>query len=305
MKLQSITLVLLSAFATFSISANPSTESTNNTTSVTETGSSPRLLQTGFGFTEGGATDSDGNILFTDLRPFTIHKWDATTEEVTLFLDETQKINGVCFDADQNLIACQSNARRIISIAPDGSETVLTDNYNGGKFNSPNDLWIDSKGGIYFTDPRYGKVRDDMELDGEHVFYISPDHSHVTRVTDDLKRPNGIIGSVDGKTLYIGDTGLNKIFAYTIEEDGTLTNKRIFVDTHGSDGFALDTQGNLYTTSGPVRIYAPDGTHIQDIELPEKSSNVCFAGTDRKTLFITARKSIYAIPLNLPGHSDN
>ncbi len=175
--------------------------------------------------------------------------------------------------------------------------------YVGKRFNQPNDIWPDSKGGVYFTDPRYGGEDSELPQDGMHVYYINPDRTKVTRVCNDLEKPNGLIGTPDGKVLYITDNKAGKTYKYDSQEDGTLVNKTLFVEV-GCDGMTIDKAGNIYiTTNGEkaVDIYSPSGELIQSIGVPEKPSNVCFGGKNRNQLFITARTSIYRVELNTKG----
>ncbi len=176
---------------------------------------------------------------------------------------------------------------------------MLADKYQDKRFNSLNDLWIDTKGGVYFTDPRYGS-RDNMEQDGEHVYYLTPDRAKVIRVIDDMVRPNGIIGARDGKKLYVTDHGGKQTFVYTINEDGTLSKKKLFA-SEGSDGMTIDNKGNVYLTTNVVAVYNKKGEKIDQITVPEQPSNVIFGGKDKKTLFITARTSLYSVGMQVKG----
>ena len=259
-----------------------------------------RKLADGFAFTEGPASDRVGNIYFTDIPNNRIHKW-SRDEELFTFVENSGGANGLMFDKNENLIACAGSIGKLISIDPAGKITVLADTYEGKPFNSPNDLWIDAEGGIYFTDPRYGN-RDNLPQDGEHVYYLSADRKKLIRVIDDMVRPNGIIGTPDGKQLYVADHGANKTYIYTIRPDRTLTDKKLFAE-QGSDGMTLDAAGNLYLTEKAVTVYTPSGEKIRTIEVPESPSNVCFGGEDGKTLFITARTSLYAIDIKSPFYS--
>jgi gluconolactonase len=245
-------------------------------------------------FTEGPATDSNGNVYFSDINAGKIYKW-TPDGSVTVFLEGLNMSNGLMFDKSGNLIACEGGAGRVISIDPQGQITVLADQYNGIRFNEPNDLWIDAQGGIYFTDPAYQSA---VVQDGEHVYYLSPDHSQVTRVISDMVRPNGIVGTTDGTTLYVADHGAGQTFAYSINADGTLSNKRLFLST-GSDGMTLDTAGNLYiTTQNKVQVYDAAGNLLKEIPTQENPTNVTFAGTDGQTLFITARTAVYTVAMS-------
>jgi gluconolactonase len=255
-------------------------------------------LASDFRFTEGPVADPYGNIYFTDIPNNRIHIL-STDGNLSTFLENSGGANGLYFDTDGGLLACQGTDRKVVSIDPARNITVIADSYNGKKLNSPNDLWLDPKGGIYFTDPRYGS-RDGIEQDGEHVYYITPDRKKVIRVIDDMVRPNGIIGTPDGKRLYVADLGGNMTFIYKINRDGTLSNKKIFA-TQGSDGITMDVKGNLYLTTDKVNVYNIKGDLIDSIETPEGPSNVAFGGTDNQTLFITANTSVYSVRMNTTG----
>jgi len=257
-----------------------------------------------FAFTEGPVADAEGNVYFTDIPNNRIHKW-SLDGRLSTSRENSGGANGLAFDKDGNLLACEGGNRRLVSISPQGEVTVLADKYDNKKLNSPNDLWIDPKGGIYFTDPRYGN-RDDMEQDGEHVYYLSPDRKQLIRVVDDLVRPNGIIGTPDGKLLYIADHGGDTNYVYTINNDATLSGRKFF-SGEGSDGLTMDSEGNIYITSPRnepsfvVSVYDSDGNRLEEIEVPERPANVCFAGKDKKTLFITAQTSIYSVQMRVKG----
>jgi gluconolactonase len=251
-----------------------------------------------FQFTEGPAGDAVGNIYFTDIPNNRIVKWslDGTP---TVFLDNSGGANGLYFDKDGNLLACQGTARQLVSISPKGEITSLADKYNRKKLNSPNDLWIDPRGGVYFSDPRYGN-REGMEQPGEYVFYLTPDRRTIVRVISDMVRPNGLIGTPDGTTLYVADNGAGKTYAYQINKSGTLAKKRLFAP-EGSDGMTIDNRGNVYLTTQVVAIYSKEGKKIEEIPVPEQPANVTFAGKDNSTLFITARTSLYAVEMQVQG----
>ncbi len=266
--------------------------------SVVAAGAEVEKLAGGFRFTEGPAADAKGNIFFTDIPNNRIHKWSLDGELSTL-RENSGGSNGLFFDKDGNLSACEGGGRRLVSIDAEGNVTVLADKYQNKKFNSLNDLWIDPKGGIYFTDPHYGR-RDNLEQDGEHVYYLSPDRKSIIRVVDDMVRPNGIIGTPDGKLLYVTDHGGKKTFVYSVDKDGTLSNKKLFAP-EGSDGMTIDNKGNVYLTTRAVVVYNKKGVRIETIEVPEGPANVCFGGKDNRTLFITARTSLYSVRMRVKG----
>lgn len=266
--------------------------------SVVANGAEVKKLAGIFRFTEGPASDVDGNIFFTDIPNNRIHKWSLDSK-LSAFRENSGGANGLFFDKNGNLLACEGGGRRLVSIDPNNNVTVLADKYQDKPFNSLNDLWPDSKGGIYFTDPRYGP-RDDMQQDGEDVYYLTPDRKKVIRVIDDMVRPNGVIGTPDGKLLYVADHGGGKTFVYDINDDGTLSNKKLFAPK-GSDGMTIDNEGNIYLTTSMVEVYNKDGRKIETIVVPEIPANVCFGGKDKKTLFITARTSLYSLQMRVKG----
>jgi gluconolactonase len=264
--------------------------------SVVVSGAKVEKLAGGFSFTEGPAADAKGNIFFSDIPNNRIHKW-SLNGTLSTFRENSGGSNGLFFDKKGNLLACEGGGRRLVSIDQQGNVTVLADKYQNKRFNSLNDLWIDPKGGIYFTDPRYGN-RDNMAQDGEHVYYLSPDSKKLIRVINDMVRPNGVIGTSDGKLLYVADHGGKKTFVYTVNKDGTLSNKKLFAP-EGSDGMTIDNEGNIYLTTRVVAVYNKNGEKIETIEIPEQPANVSFDGPDKHTLFITARTSLYSLRMRV------
>lgn len=264
-------------------------------------GAKAEQLADGFAFTEGPARDAQGNIYFTDIPNARIHKW-SLDGKLSTFRENSGGANGLFFDRSGNLLACEGGNRRVTSLAPDGQVTVLADAYDGKKLNSPNDLWIDPKGGVYFSDPRYGG-QEGLEQDGFHVYYLPPERKPLVRVIDDLVKPNGVVGTADGKLLYVADAGGGKTYVYRVQRDGTLTGRKLIAQV-GADGMTLDEHGNLYLARDVVHVYSPQGQKLTEMAIPEAPSNVCFGGADRRTLFITARKGLYAIRMNVSGQQD-
>lgn len=258
-----------------------------------------KRVQDRFAFTEGPVADEQGNLYFTDLGNSRIHKL-TTDGRLSVVRENTNRANGLAFDDEGRLIACEGGAKRVTAMSPDGSITVLADSYRGKPLNSPNDLWIDDQGGIYFTDPNYGDPAN-LTQDGEHVYYLPPNGGELRRVVSDMSKPNGIIGTPDNKHIYIADTALQKVFIFDVQEDGSLGPKKDFVDS-GSDGLTLDEKGNLYTTwREGVAIYNSAGEQIELIEISPMPTNVAFAGKDHQTLYITARPSVYSIEMAVKG----
>jgi len=264
-------------------------------------GAEVEKVATGFTFTEGPAWDGKGHVYFSDIPENVIKRVDEAGN-VSVFMEPSEKSNGLMFDAKGNLIACRHWARDVARISPDGKVTVLADSYNGNKPNSPTDCIIAADRAIYFTDPHYGLEKRPREQDVEAVYRLAPDGT-VTRVVDDMTRPNGIFISPDGKTLYVADTQEKKLRAYTLQADGSATDGRDFAAmTGGPDGMTLDAEGNIYCTDGGgVWVFDPQGKHLGTIETPQPPANCTFGGSDNKTLYITARTSVYRVELLVAG----
>jgi len=267
---------------------------------LVQPGASLTTLATGLGFGEGPASDASGNVYFSDIQANTINKW-PTAGQLSVFQSNSGGANGLLFDQRGNLIACQGTNGQIVSISPQGEVTVLASQYNGKRFNEPNDLWIDSLGGIYFTDPVFFGTQ---FQDVQGVYYIGLDRSTVTRVIGDLTQPNGLIGTADGKTLYVSDWSAGATFKYTVNSDGTLSGKTLFAPI-GSDGMEIDAAGNVYmcvaTPTNEVVIYNSSGTQIGAIATPERPTNLCFGNADKRTLFITTQHALYSIGMTEQG----
>ncbi|MHC4325347.1 MAG: SMP-30/gluconolactonase/LRE family protein [Planctomycetota bacterium] len=267
-------------------------------------GAKVEKLAGGFKFTEGPAVDAEGNVFFTDQPNNKIHKW-SVEGKITTWHDSPGRANGLYFDKQGNLLACADMDNELWSIDSEGKVTVLVKDYKGKLLNGPNDLWEDLKGGIYFTDPLYKRpywTRDPaMQQDGQHVYYLPPGRRKLLRVTGDLVQPNGIIGTPDGKLLYVADIGDRKTYVYNIEADGTLLGKKLFCSM-GSDGMTIDNEGNIYLTGRGVTVYNPAGEKIEHIPIDAGwTANVTFGGADRHTLFITAQTSVYSLRMRVKG----
>jgi len=274
-----------------------------NLPEVVQPGAKLEKLAEGFLFTEGPSADAKGNVYFTDQPNDRIMIW-SISEELTTFMQPCGRSNGLSFDKDGNLWACADEKNELWQISPDKKVNKILDNYQDKFLNGPNDLWIARNGGIYFTDPFYRREWWDhttMPQDKQGVYYLAPDHNTVIRVADDLRKPNGIVGTPDGKTLYVADIGGRKTWSYSINKDGTLTNKKLFCEM-GSDGMTIDVKGNLFLTGNGVTIFDKTGKKIGNIPVPEKwSANVCFGGPDMKSLYITASTGLYRIRVKFKG----
>ncbi len=286
-------------------------------------------------FLEGPAVDEKGNLYFSDIIGNRILKMDPDGK-VGTFRDDSGRTNGNTFDAQGRLISCEGaefgpgGRRRIVRTdLKTGKVEVLTERFDGKRYNSPNDVCVDVKGRIWFTDPFYAPDRSIMEHDHEAVYRIDPD-GKVTRVLSQpaISRPNGIAITPDAKTLYVIDSdsskpdGNRKIWALDVADDGTLSKQRLVYDFgkgRGGDGMRLDAKGNLWVAAGvlkprsanetgdvPTGVYviSPQGKMLGRIPIPEDViTNLAFGGPDRKALYVTAGKTIYRVPVSVEGYA--
>ena len=258
-----------------------------------------RLLADGFEFTEGPALGPDGLVYFSDVRGSRIHTYDPATGQISVYREPSFRSNGLVWTPNDSLIACESESRRITEQTTDGTVKTIVERYADKRLNSPNDLTLDGVGGFYFTDPRYGN-RDDLQQEMEAVYYVSRDRK-IARVIDDLQRPNGIELSHDGRTLYVADTELDRVFAWDVNGPGKISNRRVFAE-RGSDGMTIDELGNLYLTQGnSVHIYGATGQPLHRIDFATAPTNVTFCGPQRRDLFVTARTAVYLVPMQVAG----
>jgi gluconolactonase len=269
---------------------------------VTAAGETLKKLSGDFEFTEGPACDKAGNVFFTDQPNDRILKW-GTDGKLSTFLQPSGRANGLCFDRQGNLWAAADEKNELWRIDPSGHKTVVVKDYKGKLLNGPNDIWIRPNGGLYFTDPHYKRNywnRGPKEQP-ECVYYLASDRTPPVRVIEDFKQPNGIIGTPDGKILYVADIGAGKTYQYNVLPDGSLSNKKLFCEL-GSDGMTIDNEGNVYLTGKGVPVFDSRGNKVEQIDVPEPwTANVCFGGADHQTLFITASKSLYSIRTRVKG----
>lgn len=266
-------------------------------------------------FTEGPVEGPDGLVYFSDIGN-RIMRFDPTTGKTAVHRDPSGRSNGLKFDATGRLIACEGantgGGRRVSVTEKEGRVKPLADAFEGKKFNSPNDLTLDSKGRIYFTDPRYAGD-EKRELDHESVYRIDPDGT-LTRVIADALRPNGLVISPDGKTLYVSDfatdaKGPRALVAYPLKDDGSVGARKVLHDfgtERGIDGMTVAADGTVVATAGKAKaagvyFFSADGKRLAFLPTPEDPNNCCFAGADRKTLYVIAGKSLYRVQLTLAG----
>jgi gluconolactonase len=265
-------------------------------------------VATGFAFTEGPAWDGKGLLYFTDIPNARIHKVDVAGE-VSVFVEESGPCNGLMFNAKGELVACNMGGELVAWDVATGKKRVLAGEYDGKRFNAPNDLVIDAAGGVYFTDPMF-RAPDPLPQGGQGVYYLSAS-GELTRLIEDLPAPNGILLSIDEKTLYVLPSMSAEMRAYPVEAPGKIGEGSVYCkvknadggDRGGCDGATIDEHGNLYLTTGlGVQIFSPAGEALGVIEFPEQPSNCTFGGADGKTLFVTARSSLYSVPMKVKGH---
>jgi gluconolactonase len=257
-------------------------------------------LHSGFKFTEGPAHDADGNVYFSDIPNNRIHKVD-TDGKLSTFLEDSQGCNGLMVDAKGRLVACQGAAGKLIAIdVKTKAITTLAEQVDGKPFKGPNDLVIDKAGGVYFTAP------------GESsVLYIDA-AGKTSRIISNLARPNGVILSPDEKTLIVLPSGQPEVMAYPVEAPGKIGKGRVFCmleqnnkSRPGGDGLTVDTQGNLYFTKpslSAIQVVSPEGKTLGFLKFPEEPANCTFGGKDLKTLYVTARTSLYTVRTEATGH---
>ncbi len=266
-------------------------------------------IATGFGFTEGPIWCGD-YLLFSDIPRNRIVRWRMYSNgpEVTTFRSPSGHSNGLTLDRSGRLVACEHNTRRVTRSEIDGSVSVIAERYEGRRLNSPNDVVVRSDGSVYFTDPSFGLANHSAwkELPFNGVYRIAPDGELVLLV-DDFEMPNGLAFSPDESVLYINDTRRLHIRAFDVSPDGSISNGRVLIEMQapepgGPDGMKVDQQGNVYCTGpGGIWVMEPGGKALGRIMMPEQPANFAWGDPDWRTLYITARPSIYCLKLAVPG----
>ena len=264
-------------------------------------------LADGCGFTEGPVWNpADGGFLiFSDIPKNQLIKW-TRVGGVTTFREPSRNTNGNTIDREGRLVCAEHSGRRISVTGKDGTVSAVVESYQGKPFSSPNDVVVKSDGTVWFTDPPYGlPAGQQREQDGNYVYRFDPTTTKTSAVATDFDMPNGLCFSPDEKKLYIADSGKpHHIRVFEVGGDGSLANGKIFcvIDKGGPDGIRCDADGRVWSSSGAgADVFATDGALIAKINLPKAGANLCFGGTDGKTLFITAREGLYAVPTLVTG----
>ena len=294
------------------------TEKKSHSNEIVAEGEAPVRLADSYSFTEGPATDARGNVYFTDQPNNRIYRWDCESGEITLFTDQSGRSNGMYFDAQGNLIACadmdnqlwrfdmrSTSGRLLPQGRKNGQAEILITDYRGKLLNGPNDVWISKDGGYYLTDPYfkrdYWTRSPERQQPVEGLYYLAPGSKQLLMLDSTLNQPNGIVGTPDGKHLYVAEAKANRILRYDIQTDGSLANRQVFANM-GSDGMTIDDRGNIYLTGDGVTVFDKDGQKIAHFHIPEDwTANVCFGGKERDVLFITASKSVYTLKMLVHG----
>jgi len=265
----------------------------------------PEKLAGGFEFLEGPVWHSDGYLLFSDIPADRIYRYDHT-DGVQVWREPSGNANGLTRDRAGRLIACEHGNRRVSRTREDGSIEVVAEAYDGRRLNSPNDVVVRSDGTIFFTDPPYGIEPEHAEQPCNGVYAVQPDGA-VLRVADDFDRPNGLAFSPDERVLYIDDSRRRHVRRFRVAADAHLEPEGVFADMDhpqpGSpDGMKVDLEGNVYVAGATgVWVFSPQGERLGVLVTPERPANLAWGGVDGRTLYITARTSLYAFQTRIAG----
>jgi gluconolactonase len=273
-------------------------------------------LGTGFTFTEGPVWNGEGEyLLFSDMPGDVRRRW-SEADGVEEVMRPSNKCNGMVYDAHGNLLVCEHVTSSLVREYPDGRRETIASHYQGKELNSPNDVITKSDGSIYFSDPWYGRMpvfgeERPKQLDFQGVYRIPPEGGDLQLLVDDFEQPNGICFSPDESLLYINDTPRAHIRVFDVQDDGTITNGRMFFEGIGSgvieegipDGMKVDERGNIYVTGpGGVWVISPEGEQLGLIEVPENVGNIAFGGPEWKQLYMPSSTSLYRVQLKVAGN---
>jgi gluconolactonase len=267
-------------------------------------------IATGFLFVEGPLWHPSGYLLFSDMPGDHLRKW--TAQGVVTFREPCAQSNGLAWDRRGRLIVCEHATSRVTRTESDGSRTVIAAHHDGKELNSPNDVVVRSDGGIYFTDPTYGRNAyfgnpRPLPRDFRGVYRADPEGGTVTLLADDFGQPNGLCFSRDERRLFVNDTERQHIRVFDVDPSGALANGRVFAETRGEgagapDGMKIDSAGNIYCCGpGGIHVFDPDGRCLGVIRMPEYTANFCFGDDDLRSLYVAASTSVYRLRVAMPG----
>lgn len=265
----------------------------------------PAMIADGFQFTEGPVWHPEGYLLFSDIPADTIYRY-VPGGRPEPYIAPSRHANGLAFDRQGRLLACEHGGRQVSRRAADGTMTPLAGHYAGKPLNSPNDLAVHSGGNLFFTDPPYGLDPEPGEQGFNGVYRLDP-AGGIVLLNRTMNRPNGLAFSLDESILYVGDSRNRKVLAFPVQADLSLGEPSVLIDMDtaeqgGPDGMKLDSQGNLYVAGpGGLWVITPAGEHLGTIALPQLPANLCFGGPDYQTLYITARTGLYSLAANVAG----
>jgi gluconolactonase len=266
----------------------------------------PEVVTDGFQFTEGPFWHPDGFLLFSDIPANTIYKWEPENSESEVYIEPSGNSNGITSSPDGTVLLAQHSGK-VSQVNDDLTLTVLAEEFNGNRLNSPNDIVARSDGKIFFTDPPFGVSDEDRELDFSGVFRLDQDGT-LTLLYDGFEYPNGIALSPDESKLYVNDSATGQILRFDLLEDGSVTNETLFAsvgerdDTGAADGMKTDSEGRLYSTGpGGLSIFDAEGNRIQIIEFDERITNLAWGDSDYSRIYVTAPNSVYRVQTNVTG----
>lgn len=271
-------------------------------------------IATGCLFTEGPLWHPGGEyLLWSDMPGDHLRRW-SKADGVTTFRQPCNKSNGLTWDRQGRLLACEHASSQVTRTEPDGRITPLATHYDGKQLNSPNDIVCAQDGGIYFSDPPYGRaefygVKREQELTFQGVYRAGADARKPMLLVDDFDRPNGLCFSLDQRRLFVNDTARQHIRVFDVRDNGALAGGRVWAETKGEgkgapDGMKLDSAGNVYCCGpGGIHVFSPEAVDLGVIQVPEYTANFAWGDRDLRTLFITASTSVYAIRTVVPGLS--
>lgn len=260
----------------------------------------PERLATGLKFTEGPLWHPDGFLLFSDIPANHIYRLQADGS-TTVWRADSGSSNGLTLDREGRVLACEHGNRRVSITRSTGAVEALAERWEGARFNSPNDAALRADGSIYFTDPPYGLGNRPREIPFQGVFRITAE-GRIECLARDFRMPNGIAFAPDQKALYVADTEANHVRVFAVAPDGSLSDGRVLAEVRTPDGMKVDQAGRVFVTSGDgVVVLAPDGARLAVLAFPEVPANCAFGGADGKTLYVTARTSLYRVGVVTPG----